>query len=69
MSTIIHGAFSHRRKAMAGSLALSLTRPADGPGIRERVHEALVALGHPADARAQTLAPDEFIALTEALRP
>ena len=31
-------------------------------------HAALVALGHPADARAQTLAPDEFVALTEALR-
>ena len=69
VSTIVHGAFSHRRKALAGSLALYLTRPAGGPGIRERAHEALVAMGHPADARAQTLTPDEFIALTEALRP
>jgi 16S rRNA (adenine1518-N6/adenine1519-N6)-dimethyltransferase len=68
VSTIIHGAFSHRRKALAGSLALSLTRPSSGPGIRERVHEVLVAMGHPADARAQTLAPDEFVTLTEALR-
>jgi 16S rRNA (adenine1518-N6/adenine1519-N6)-dimethyltransferase len=67
VSTVVHGAFAHRRKALAGSLALSLPRPADGPGVRERAREALVALGHPADARAETLAPDEFRALAEAL--
>ena len=67
VSTIVHGAFAHRRKALAGSLALSLARPADGPGVRERARTALVALGHPADARAETLAPDEFRALAQAL--
>jgi hypothetical protein len=39
----------------------------DGPGVRERAREVLVALGHPADARAETLAPDEFRALAAAL--
>jgi 16S rRNA (adenine1518-N6/adenine1519-N6)-dimethyltransferase len=67
VSAIIHGAFAHRRKALAGSLALSLPRPADGPGVRERAREALVALGHPADVRAERLSPGDFIALTRAL--
>jgi 16S rRNA (adenine1518-N6/adenine1519-N6)-dimethyltransferase len=67
VTTVVHGAFAHRRKALAGSLALSLPRPADGSGVRERAREALVALGHPADARAETLAPDEFRALADAL--
>jgi 16S rRNA (adenine1518-N6/adenine1519-N6)-dimethyltransferase len=55
-------AFAHRRKALAGSLALAGV----GPG-RERVREALVALGHPADVRAERLAPQEFVALAKAL--
>jgi 16S rRNA (adenine1518-N6/adenine1519-N6)-dimethyltransferase len=65
--TVVHGAFAHRRKALAGSLALSLPRPADGPGVRERAREVLVSLGHAADARAETLAPEEFRALAAAL--
>lgn len=64
---LVHGAFAHRRKALAGSLALSLPRPADGPGVRERAREALVALGHPADARAERLSPADFVALARAL--
>jgi 16S rRNA (adenine1518-N6/adenine1519-N6)-dimethyltransferase len=65
--TVVHGAFAHRRKALAGSLALSLPRPADGPGVRERARAVLEELGHPADARAETLAPDEFRTLAAAL--
>ncbi len=67
VAAIVHGAFAHRRKALAGSLALSLPRPADGPGVRERAREALVALGHPADVRAERLSPADFVALTRAL--
>jgi 16S rRNA (adenine1518-N6/adenine1519-N6)-dimethyltransferase len=67
VSELVHGAFAHRRKALAGSLALSLPRPADGPGVRERAREALVALGHPADVRAERLAPEDFVALARAL--
>jgi 16S rRNA (adenine1518-N6/adenine1519-N6)-dimethyltransferase len=57
VAALVHGAFAHRRKALAGSLALSDDW---GPGIRERARSALVALGHPADERAERLAPDEF---------
>jgi 16S rRNA (adenine1518-N6/adenine1519-N6)-dimethyltransferase len=61
---LVHDAFAHRRKALAGSLALAPGAPA---GIRERAREALVAIGHPADERAQRLDPDEFRALAERL--
>ena len=67
VATVVHGAFAHRRKALAGSLALSLPRPASGPGVRERARSVLVELGHPADARAETLAPDEFRVLADTL--
>jgi 16S rRNA (adenine1518-N6/adenine1519-N6)-dimethyltransferase len=67
VAAVVHGAFAHRRKALAGSLALSLPRPADGPGVRERAREALVALGHPADARAERLSPADFVALARVL--
>jgi 16S rRNA (adenine1518-N6/adenine1519-N6)-dimethyltransferase len=67
VSAVVHGAFAHRRKALAGSLALSFPRPADGTGVRERAREALVELGHPADVRAERLSPADFVALTRAL--
>jgi 16S rRNA (adenine1518-N6/adenine1519-N6)-dimethyltransferase len=54
---LVHDAFAHRRKALAGSLALAPDAP---PGIRERARAALVALGHPADERAERLSPEEF---------
>ena len=57
---LVAGAFAHRRKTLAGSLALSGTAPAAG---REAVRAALVTLGHPADARAERLSPEEFRAL------
>ncbi len=61
---LVHDAFAHRRKALAGSLALA--RGAS-PEIRERARLALVAMGHPADARAETLAPAEFVELSRRL--
>ena len=54
---LVHDAFAHRRKALAGSLALA---PGAPPGVRERAREALVALGHPPDERAERLSPEEF---------
>jgi 16S rRNA (adenine1518-N6/adenine1519-N6)-dimethyltransferase len=60
---LVGGAFAHRRKALARSLVLA--------GIergREEIREALLELGHPADVRAERLAPREFVALAEALR-
>jgi 16S rRNA (adenine1518-N6/adenine1519-N6)-dimethyltransferase len=61
---LVHAAFAHRRKALAGSLALA---PGAEPGIRERTRAALEELGHAADARAERLSPGEFLALAEAL--
>jgi 16S rRNA (adenine1518-N6/adenine1519-N6)-dimethyltransferase len=54
---LVHDAFAHRRKALAGSLALA---PGASPGVRELAREALVALGHPANERAERLSPEEF---------
>jgi 16S rRNA (adenine1518-N6/adenine1519-N6)-dimethyltransferase len=61
---LVHDAFAHRRKALAGSLALAPDRPAD---VRERARAALVELGHPPDERAQRLAPEEFRSLARLL--
>jgi 16S rRNA (adenine1518-N6/adenine1519-N6)-dimethyltransferase len=66
VAALVHAAFAHRRKALAGSLALAPGAPA---GIREAARAALERLGHPADARAERLAPREFAALAEALPP
>lgn len=60
---LVGAAFAHRRKALARSLVLS--------GVactREQIRATLVELGHPADVRAERLAPREFVALAEALR-
>ena len=65
LRALVRAAFAHRRKALARSLALS---PGSGPDVRDRAREALQALGHPADVRAERLAPEEFRALAEALR-
>jgi 16S rRNA (adenine1518-N6/adenine1519-N6)-dimethyltransferase len=54
---LVHSAFAHRRKALAGSLALA---PGASPGVRERARTALVSLGHPPDERAERLSPEEF---------
>jgi 16S rRNA (adenine1518-N6/adenine1519-N6)-dimethyltransferase len=62
VAAVVHAAFAHRRKALARSLAL-----AGGgfpPDVRERARAALLELGHPADERAERLAPGEFRELT-----
>jgi 16S rRNA (adenine1518-N6/adenine1519-N6)-dimethyltransferase len=61
---LIGGAFAHRRKTAAGSLALS----GRVSGLtREQVREALVGLGHPADVRAERLSAEDFRALARVL--
>jgi 16S rRNA (adenine1518-N6/adenine1519-N6)-dimethyltransferase len=62
--TLVHDAFAHRRKALAGSLALA---PHARPEIRERARHALTELGHPPDERAERLAPEEFRELARRL--
>ena len=62
LARLVRGAFAHRRKTLARSLELS------GAGVgRQRVGDALVNLGLPADARAEALSPQQFRRLSEAL--
>jgi 16S rRNA (adenine1518-N6/adenine1519-N6)-dimethyltransferase len=61
---LVNAAFAHRRKALAGSLALA---PGAPYGIRERARSALEQLGHPPDVRAERLSPQDFRALHETL--
>ncbi len=69
VTRLVHAAFAHRRKALAGSLALAPATGGFGPGVRERARAALVELGHPADERAERLAPEEFLELAARLGP
>ncbi|HEX4282806.1 MAG TPA: 16S rRNA (adenine(1518)-N(6)/adenine(1519)-N(6))-dimethyltransferase RsmA [Solirubrobacteraceae bacterium] len=55
--SLVHDAFAHRRKALAGSLALA---PGAAAGVRDRARATLVDMGHPADERAERLSPAEF---------
>jgi 16S rRNA (adenine1518-N6/adenine1519-N6)-dimethyltransferase len=65
LRALVQQGFAHRRKALARSVSLA---PAARRDVRERVREALEAIGRPADARAETLAPPEWRRLYERLR-
>ena len=65
LGRFVHAAFAHRRKALAGSLALA---PGAPPDTRARARAALERMGQPADARAERLAPHELAALAIELR-
>jgi 16S rRNA (adenine1518-N6/adenine1519-N6)-dimethyltransferase len=57
VSALVHGAFAHRRKTLAGSLALA---PGAVRDVRDRARGALEELGYPPDARAERLAPADW---------
>jgi 16S rRNA (adenine1518-N6/adenine1519-N6)-dimethyltransferase len=59
---VVTASFAHRRKTLPNSLALA------GLATREEAAEALAAIGHPAETRAEALAPQELVVLTESLR-
>jgi 16S rRNA (adenine1518-N6/adenine1519-N6)-dimethyltransferase len=61
---LVHAGFAHRRKTLAGSLALAAGAPAD---LRERTRAALGDLGHTPDARAERLPPADWTQLARAL--
>ena len=61
LKAIVEAAFAHRRKTLPNSLELSGVAP------RKNAAAALVALGHEPSARAEELAPAEFVRLAEAL--
>jgi 16S rRNA (adenine1518-N6/adenine1519-N6)-dimethyltransferase len=60
LRALVQHGFAHRRKALARSLSLA---PGAEPGLRDRARVALEAIGRPADARAEQLAPEEWRAL------
>ena len=64
LRTLVQHGFAHRRKALARSLSLAPGAAAD---VRDRAREALLAMGHPADARAETLSPADWRDLAERL--
>jgi len=64
LTGLVHAAFAHRRKALAGSLALA---PGAGDDMRAAARAALEELGQPADARAERLVPEDFSRLAELL--
>jgi len=64
LTALVHAAFAHRRKALAGSLALAPGAAAD---LRAAAREALAAIGQPPDARAERLSPEEWPGLADAI--
>jgi 16S rRNA (adenine1518-N6/adenine1519-N6)-dimethyltransferase len=58
---VVEGAFAHRRKTLANSLALSGVAP------RARAAAVLESIGLEANVRAEALEPTDFVALTAAL--
>jgi 16S rRNA (adenine1518-N6/adenine1519-N6)-dimethyltransferase len=58
---LVRDAFAHRRKSLARSLELAR------PGRLDAARKALQELGLPTDARAETLSPQDFVALASKL--
>jgi len=69
LRALVGGAFAHRRKTLAGSLALSgrTSGPTGARPTREQVRDALEGIGQPGDARAERLSPEDFRALAAVL--
>ncbi|HEY4896877.1 MAG TPA: 16S rRNA (adenine(1518)-N(6)/adenine(1519)-N(6))-dimethyltransferase RsmA [Solirubrobacteraceae bacterium] len=61
---LVSGGFAHRRKTLSGSLGLTGGAPGRS---RADIRAALERLGHPADARAERLSPEDFRALARLL--
>ena len=59
---VVDAAFAHRRKTLANSVALA------GLASRAESEAALAEIGRAASVRAEELAPEEFVALADALR-
>ena len=64
LTALVHAGFAHRRKALAGSLALT---PGAADDLRPTVRDALETLGLPPDARAERLSPEDWSRLAGAL--
>jgi 16S rRNA (adenine1518-N6/adenine1519-N6)-dimethyltransferase len=66
-SVLVHGAFAHRRKPLAGSLALARRGHHDASTIKQRANDALAEIGFNANTRAEELTADNFLALNALL--
>jgi 16S rRNA (adenine1518-N6/adenine1519-N6)-dimethyltransferase len=64
LRALVSGSFAHRRKTLAGSVALAGGAPGRS---REQLRGALEQLGHTPDARAERLTPADFRDLAELL--
>jgi 16S rRNA (adenine1518-N6/adenine1519-N6)-dimethyltransferase len=61
LAHLVRAAFAHRRKSLPRSLELAR------PGTLEPAQRALERIGRPADARAETLSPEDFERFSAAL--
>ena len=61
LKAVVGAAFAHRRKQMPNSIELA------GLASRDQAAEALARIGRDPSTRAEALAPEEFLALTNAL--
>ena len=61
LKQVVSGAFAHRRKRLPNSLELA------GVATRQQAAAALESIGREPGVRAEELAPEEFVALAEAL--
>jgi 16S rRNA (adenine1518-N6/adenine1519-N6)-dimethyltransferase len=64
LRALVHAGFAHRRKALAGSLALAPGAPDD---MRRATRKALEHIGQRLDARAEQLPPADWPRLAAAL--
>ncbi|HSL64685.1 MAG TPA: 16S rRNA (adenine(1518)-N(6)/adenine(1519)-N(6))-dimethyltransferase RsmA [Gaiellaceae bacterium] len=63
LKALVEAAFAHRRKTLPNSLELA------GVAARGAAAHALGSIGREPTARAEELAPDEYVALRDALAP
>ncbi len=64
LAALVHAGFAHRRKALAGSLALVPGAPGD---LRDATRAALAEIGQPQDARAERIAAEDWPRLADAI--
>ncbi|MGH2907504.1 MAG: 16S rRNA (adenine(1518)-N(6)/adenine(1519)-N(6))-dimethyltransferase RsmA [Solirubrobacterales bacterium] len=60
---LVHGAFAHRRKPLAGSLALARRGTPSADTVKQAAVDALAELGHDANTRAERLSASDFLHL------
>lgn len=61
---LVHNAFAHRRKPLAGSVAIA---SADGAARRDQIAATMESIGLNPKARAEELSPDDFLRLAQGL--